>query len=367
MASEDSEAEVVPPLQQPVLEQGADKEMTGKKEKQKVSVIRKRGSTKGSNPALYDNLRNLVEFYYDTQDFRLASANRLRQVSYDGIDVGTADAFKAKLDPDSLKHYEHTVRDFLKYRLKDVPIYKELEDIKGIGPIIAAAIISWFEVHPHWSACFGVKQANGKVKKCKKYKWENKYTPGAQPCPHTKWIDPCHPSSWWKYAGLSVVGNEVVDGILQGGHAIRREKGVQTGYNPKVKTLAWKIARSLLMAGNEKYTAIYENRKRYEAKMHCTDHVCTVEECGIQEDGARRCPHTHHCGDRECGAPIGHIDTRAKRYMVKMFLADVWLMWRRFEGLPVTPTWAAERMHGVTVLWQAHRTTGEYGVPVRTD
>ena len=195
VASEDGEnADVVPSLQQPVLEQEEDQEMAEDKQrqKQKAKVIRKRGSIKGSNLALYDDLRNLVEFYYDTQDFRLASANRLRQVSYNGIDAGTADAFKVKLSPDSLKSYEDAVRDFLKYRLKDVPIYKELEKIKGIGPIMAGAIISWFEVHPHWSACYGEKDEAGKVKKCANYKWENKYTQDKQPCPHTMWVDPCH-------------------------------------------------------------------------------------------------------------------------------------------------------------------------------
>jgi hypothetical protein len=35
--------------------------------------------------------------------------------------------------------------------------------------------------------------------------------------------------------------------------------------------------------------------------------------------------------------PPGRINNAAKRYMVKMFLQDLWETWRKMEGLPVGP------------------------------
>lgn len=41
-----------------------------------------------------------------------------------------------------------------------------------------------------------------------------------------------------------------------------------------------------------------------------------------------------------CETSDGHRDRAAKRYMMKMFLADLWVVWRKIEGLPVTEPYA---------------------------
>lgn len=41
-------------------------------------------------------------------------------------------------------------------------------------------------------------------------------------------------------------------------------------------------------------------------------------------------------------SPVGHRNNMAKRYMIKMFVQDLWLAWRECEGLPVTRPYAEE-------------------------
>ncbi len=48
----------------------------------------------------------------------------------------------------------------------------------------------------------------------------------------------------------------------------------------------------------------------------------------------------------------GHRKNMAIRYMVKMFLKDLWVAWRTLEGLPVTPDYAEAKLglkHGEEV------------------
>jgi hypothetical protein len=40
----------------------------------------------------------------------------------------------------------------------------------------------------------------------------------------------------------------------------------------------------------------------------------------------------------------GHINNMAIRFMVKMFLADLWVVWRQLEGLPVTEPYAVAKL-----------------------
>lgn len=42
------------------------------------------------------------------------------------------------------------------------------------------------------------------------------------------------------------------------------------------------------------------------------------------------------------GCTKGHMHNKAMRYMVKMFLRDLWLRWREIEGLPIRPSYQEE-------------------------
>lgn len=111
-----------------------------------------------------------------------------------------------------------------------------------------------------------------------------------------------HVSSLWKFAGLDVVN----------GAAPKRKKGVISTWNPLMRNLCWKIGTSLVRTGSP-YREFYDERKKHEQ--------------------------IHHSDLKKF-----HIDRRARRYMVKRFIADLWLHWRKLEKLPVSEPYVIDKL-----------------------
>lgn len=177
------------------------------------------------------------------------------------------------------------------HAVKGYPLWTEfLEGVKGVGPAMAGVLLSEIDI--------------------------------------TK---ARYPSSLWKYAGLDV-GDDGrgrsrrkehlvdVDYTDAEGNAATR-KGIT--FNPFLKTkLMGVLADSFVRAGDGPYERVYRGYKhRLENRFE-------------GEKGAK-----------------GHRDNMAKRYMVKMFLKDLYVVWRTMEGLPVSEPYAAAKLgirHGET-------------------
>lgn len=114
-------------------------------------------------------------------------------------------------------------------------------------------------------------------------------------------------SKLWKYCGLAP--------------GQKRRRGQKLGYNPHLKTLMWKVASSFEKQKSEKsvYRRLYEEKKRYLRERE--DLKKAVEE-------------------KQKGAKL-HIRLLALRFVAKRFLADLWVTWRKLEGLPVTKPYSA--------------------------
>jgi transposase len=201
-------------------------------------------------------IRKLVEIYYDVQKTRLQSYNRLLSVGeVKGVSI------------EYLKKLEREIKKYIQSEVKDVPIYREfLSSVKGIGPVLAGGLIAYFDP----------------------YKAE-------------------HPSSFWRYAGLHVVDGE----------APRRTRGQRVDWNPRARTLCWKIGKALIRSRSPFYSEIYYEAKRKES-----------EKLRHPEEDPRNCPHYEACIKRlKRGRPPCklHIDMRAMRKMVKRFLLHLWL------------------------------------------
>lgn len=174
---------------------------------------------------------------------------------------------------------QRSFRQFEKV-LKGYPIYAWLQSIKGIGPAMSGVLISEINIH------------------------NSKY-----------------PSSLWALAGLDVAS----DGR---GRSRRREHLVKRKYTDKegkeaerdsitfcpfLKTkLMGVLADSFIRAGNETYRKIYDDYK-----------------------------HRISTNPRHEEKTKAHIHLMSKRYMVKMFLRDLYVQWRTIEGLPVAETYHA--------------------------
>jgi len=172
----------------------------------------------------------------------------------------------------------------LKAVLDDYPIFvRFLKDIKGIGPAMAGVIISEID-----------------ITKAK------------------------YPSSLWAYAGLDVAS----DGrgrSRRTEHLIKRKYQNKEGeeaernsitFNPFLKTkLVGVLASSFLRAGDNKYSQIYRDYKnRLENRPDLAE-----------SSKARR-------------------HNMALRYMIKMFLLDLYNVWRPIEGLPVAPPYQEAKL-----------------------
>ncbi len=174
---------------------------------------------------------------------------------------------------------------FLGHVLSDYPVYTEfLEGVVGIGPAMAGVIISEIDIH--------------KAR---------------------------YPSSLWAYAGLDVAQ----DGQ---GRSRRKEHLTETEYttkdgetatkkgitfNPFLKTkLIGVLGSSFLRAGeNCVYNKIY-----YEHKTRLENH------------------------DKYKDVSKGHRHAMAIRYMIKLFLVDLYKAWRALEGLPVAPSYQEAKL-----------------------
>ena len=173
--------------------------------------------------------------------------------------------------------------------LKDYPIYNDfLHGVTGIGPAMAGVIISEIDI--------------------------------------TKAE---YPSSLHKYAGLDVASDgqgrsrrkehledseyKDKDGKMQ------TKKGIT--FNPFLKTkLVGVLGSSFLKQSPDKC----EYRKVYDDYKHRLEHMDAHKE-----------------------KSKGHRHNMAIRYMIKMFLIDLYNEWRALEGLPVAPTYAEAKLHKV--------------------
>lgn len=241
-------------------------------------------------------LRELIRMFYDNQKTRTALANR------QSSQPGTAQL--------SAEHHQFFDKQSAVHSGIEAATLKEIERIsgtwkindwlraqRGIGPTMAGVILSEIDI----------TRAR-------------------------------HSSSLWKLAGLDV----------QNGSAPHPVKGTPLSYNNFLRTkLVGVLADSFIKSKSPWSETYYGYRTRLDSKRGpCR--TC-VEKPGFM--GAEVC---YNCNGKVADAPWGksdaHRDRAAKRYMIKMFLTQLWLEWRKLEELPTSLPYAVAklgmRMHG---------------------
>jgi hypothetical protein len=151
------------------------------------------------------------------------------------------------------------------------------------------------------------------------------------------WFDPekaRHISSFWKYAGLDVAG----DGrgrSRRKEHLVERDYTDKNGaqsrrmsitYDPFLKTKLMGVLAGLFIRSGSPWRQVYDDYKHRLETDPAREKVTLVEWKKRNKKGENL---------SNVWAP-GRIDWAAKRYMVKMFLLELWLVWREMEGLPVS-------------------------------
>jgi len=217
----------------------------------------------------------MVDRYYQVQKHRIAIQGQVRALEEIGETNQTLNALGEQFED-----IEKGITKYLKLTVETHPIAEWLLSVKGIGPILAAGLLSTIDPHK------------------------------------TK-----HASSVWKYAGLDVCEDGKGRSKCKE-HLVDRQYTARNGkvktkksitFNPFLKALCWKLGESFVKSKG-KYREIYvTSREFYDRKF--------PEK--VVENGKTR-------------YSDGHKHMRAKRRTVKIFLADFWAQWRQIEGLSVS-------------------------------
>ena len=207
--------------------------------------------------------------------------------------ISTETEFALVLEYFSLLENEQQMVKYLEKRLEKIPVYYEfLKNIKGIGPLMSGVIISEFDIT------------------------KAKYA-----------------SSLWKYAGMDVIITkdgeimgrrknkkccEVIEYIAKDG---TKKERVSLTYNVFLKAKLLGVLAEEFIKLNSPYRMYYDNYKH-----RLQNHPKHKEKTKL------------------------HIHNMAKRYMMKIFLIDLYKEWRKLSGLPVYPSYAEGKLeikHGV--------------------
>jgi hypothetical protein len=259
-------------------------------------------------------LRMAVRMYDDYQRMRLSMGNRIK-IKKDGtaqvVPDQQAEGFLlSKRDQElfmglyeTAYQQEKVIEKHLNKMLKDFPIYTNwLKGIKGVGPVIAARIISNYDIHKAETV-----------------------------------------SKLWQYTGLNpgyVRGKKVVKKpeATKSGHEIIKEYKNKKGEQECIVLTDEMIRGDKLTPG---FVAPFNKNMR-------------TAMCGILADSFIKSqsyyalefyyPYKARLEQEEGwkDEKPGHRDRAAKRYMIKMFLKDLYAAWREIEGLPVREPYQEE-------------------------
>lgn len=256
--------------------------------------------------------RNITNAYYDFQQVRIASMNRVRDVIrkiVDGIEFDEVETKKEKKDykkkytdkkllalltkllneggikseeydyimkcwdiMKESKKLEKRFQDAMEDFISTEPVYNEfLYKIRGIGDILSANLIKEFG-------------------DCSKYDTISKL---------------------WAHSG-----NSVIDGV-----APKLRKGENLSFSPRLRTLTWKLSDSLMKQNKGVYRNIYDTEKKKQLNKE-------------HEIGALFDKYGKPYKKTDTHLSLGHAHNRALRKMRKVFLDHYWCASRELNGLP---------------------------------
>lgn len=248
-------------------------------------------------------LRALVRTMYDYQAMRIVSCGRLRQKA----DLSQQDEenmedaiflekeYPALVDVrDSSIEIEKRLAKAIAEMVKAEPLWTAfLDGVKGCGPLMSAAIMAEFDIHQATTV-----------------------------------------SKMWQFAGLNpgtvkgkkrVQGKgkeftvEVTDTMIRGD---RRSPGFVSPYNGWLRTKLVGVLASCMIKSRSSYATDYYYPMK--ARLEQEENVVAGGEKAWKDESK------------------GHRDNAAKRYMIKMFLKDLYVAWRTIEGLPVREPYQVE-------------------------
>lgn len=268
-----------------------------------------RDALKKSGSASSEYMAILSRTFYAIQKQRIEAGNRIAMNIRDAkLTEEEAELLNAHLSGE-LKDIEKSIEKDIASALKGVPIYREwFQKIKGIGPVIAGGMI-------------------GEISDISRFD---------------------HISNLWSWSGFGI----------HNGKADRLTKGQKVNWRPKMKVLGWKAGQSFVKVGGY-FRLQYEQFKREEIAKNIGWSIPLPDLAGwkvkvddefvnVTKDNLKAI--RKKIGGRAIDFAVtayrtdGHVNSRATRRTIKLFLGLTWMEWREIEGLPVHAPYAGGMM-----------------------
>lgn len=133
------------------------------------------------------------------------------------------------------------------------------------------------------------------------------------------------PAKLWKRFGVGLV--DVGEGFERQRRVTDAAKALVHAYAPSRRSILYMAGQWLVMAKDPRYYAVYQERKDHEKQAAIDRGLAVVPAGKIPKDA------------KHLYMSEGHVNLRAKRYMEKRLLRDLWRAWielhGRAEGVPV--------------------------------
>ena len=209
-----------------------------------------------------------------------------------------------------LMKLEERIEERIRNLVQDFQIYTDyLSKIRGIGPVLAAGLISWIAPISRFKNVSKLRAYAGLTAVHYRLKCEKGHkiiaTSPREVCPvRVK-----------KGNKIAECGARIVE-VKEVPHPPRRVQGYYTMINFKLKTHFWRVGRCFEYQNPRRsyYRYMYDKIKRYY----------TVKYSGELSKG--------------------HIRMRSIIWTVSMFASHLWEVWRRLEDLPVTEPFPIEKL-----------------------
>ena len=244
-------------------------------------------------------LRRLVVLLTRTQKATIAIDNQIR--SFSRIELIVPDYMNEISDnlEKECKDYDKKISKLLESRCQNLietqatdapayPIWKWMNGIKGISIRLGSKIISMIDINK---------------------------TPMV--------------SSLWQFTG------QTPESKLQ--------KGKKIKHNPELKSYMYQLGDSFIITKSP-YRKIYDKEKERQIKlMDDSQLMVETQNINTKKEEGHEMIETHQI---YASPPknLMHCHLRAKRKMVKKFLSDLYLEWRKLEGLEITTPYSQQRI-----------------------
>lgn len=250
--------------------------------------IKNAGTTLSKEEARY-----LVDLYYQMQEYRKASDNQVRQLQKeDNKEPHETLAFFAN----NFRTLERNIKSVLQVYAESKPIGQWMLSICGIGPVISAGLMANIDITK--------VQTAGQIQAFAGF----------------------DPTREW-------------------------HKGEKRPYNARLKTLCWKIGQCFIKVQNNEedvYGKIFAIRKAYEIERNEKGELADQAKAKLERFNIKKTTDAYKWYSQG-KLPPAHINQRASRYAVKIFLSHLFSVWYEMEHKEKPP-----KPYAIAILNHAH-------------